>query len=134
MRVDFIEIDGTRYQTEDRSTLSTGTWQGVDQYTPGFLQTELLHTNGYFQYSSSGNGSGGGGNQSNGNFALSTSQISVRENAGTVSVSVRRLGSTAGAASIDYTVVGDTATEVEDFEFRPVRFDSQKVKPKRRSQ
>ena len=49
LRVDFISVDGTVYQSEDPSVFSTGTWQpgGIQ---PGFRQSEYLHGNGYFQY------------------------------------------------------------------------------------
>jgi glucose/arabinose dehydrogenase len=48
--VDFIEVDGQVFQTEDPSVYSTGTWLPADGIVPGFRQSETLHTNGYFQY------------------------------------------------------------------------------------
>ena len=52
LTVDRIEIDGTAYQTEDASVYSTGTWKAEDGIQPGYRQSETLHINGYFQYSS----------------------------------------------------------------------------------
>ena len=48
--VDYIQVDGSTYQTEAQSTLSTGTWRVEDGITTGFRQSETLHANGYFQY------------------------------------------------------------------------------------
>ena len=50
VRVDAIEVDGVRYETESSDVFSTAT------YTPGGLEAgfgrgEFLHANGYFQYS-----------------------------------------------------------------------------------
>lgn len=56
--VDAIVIDGVRFETEDPGVFSTGTWLPADGIQPGFRESEYLHANGYFQYSSgSGNGS-----------------------------------------------------------------------------
>ena len=51
--VDNVTIDGTTFETEDPSVFSTGTWLPQDGVVPGFRQSELLHTNGYFQYDGS---------------------------------------------------------------------------------
>lgn len=48
--VDRIEIDSVAYETEDASVFSTGTWQAGVGFEPGFLLSETLHGNGYFQY------------------------------------------------------------------------------------
>lgn len=51
LRVDSIEIDGRRWQTEAANTFSTGTWvDGVIE--ADYPRSESLHGNGYFQYSS----------------------------------------------------------------------------------
>ncbi len=47
------------------------------------------------------------------NIAFATSNYSVSENSGSVSVNVSRTGT--AATSVDYTVVGNTATNGEDF-------------------
>lgn len=50
--VDYVKIGEKVYQTEDASTYSTGTWQnGVQRCTRGFLKTQTLHCNGYFEFS-----------------------------------------------------------------------------------
>jgi len=47
--IDRIEIDGVVYETENPSVFTTGSFvNGV--LTPGNLETEILQTNGYFQY------------------------------------------------------------------------------------
>ncbi len=49
--VDYIKMGGKVYQTEDASTYSTGTWQSsVQGCTGGFLKTQTLHCNGYFDF------------------------------------------------------------------------------------
>ena len=50
VKIDRIEINGVVYQTEDPNVFSTGTWLPADGVTPGFRQSEILHTNGYFQF------------------------------------------------------------------------------------
>ncbi|MFK7769057.1 MAG: Ig-like domain-containing protein [Mariniblastus sp.] len=47
--IDRIEIDGVAFETENPAVFSTGSYvNGV--LTSGFLETEILQTNGYFQY------------------------------------------------------------------------------------
>ena len=60
LEVNFIEIDGQRFQTEASTTFSTGTYAngGV---TPGFFESQILHTNGVFSFGAGGNTGGGGG-------------------------------------------------------------------------
>lgn len=55
VRIDTILIDGVRYETEGPNVYSTGTWKAEDGVSPGFRQSEFLHTDGYFQYDSDGN-------------------------------------------------------------------------------
>ena len=50
LRVDAIVIDGVRFETEDPSVFSTGTWLDEDGIQPGNRQSEFLHTTGYFQF------------------------------------------------------------------------------------
>jgi len=59
LEVNFIEIDGQRFQTEASTTFSTGTFAngGV---TPGFFESQILHTNGVFSFGAGGNTGGGG--------------------------------------------------------------------------
>ncbi len=58
LRVDSIKINGVTEQSEDSRVYSTGTWEPADGITPGFRQSEILHSNGYFQYFNGGNTSG----------------------------------------------------------------------------
>ncbi len=50
LRVDYIELEGTRYQSEAPETLSTGTYRSSSPCRPGHQRSEALHCNGYFQY------------------------------------------------------------------------------------
>ena len=53
--VDAIVIDGVRFETEDPSTFSTGTWLPADGIQPGFRASEYLHDDGYFQFADNNN-------------------------------------------------------------------------------
>ena len=57
LRVDYIEVDGARRQTEASSVFSTGTWSDADGTTPGFGRGDTLTSNGYFQYDAASSGS-----------------------------------------------------------------------------
>jgi glucose/arabinose dehydrogenase len=57
VRLDAILIDGQRFETEDPSVFSTGTWLPADGVQPGFRQDEYLHSNGYLQFANTNNGS-----------------------------------------------------------------------------
>ncbi|TWU43605.1 Inner spore coat protein H [Rubripirellula tenax] len=50
VKIDRIEIGALSYETEAASTFSTGTWLPGVGIQPGFLLSEVLHTNGYFQF------------------------------------------------------------------------------------
>ena len=52
VRVDAIVIDGVRYDAEGINVFSTGTWLPELGISDGFHETEMLHTNGYLQFSS----------------------------------------------------------------------------------
>ncbi|MEM9825440.1 MAG: PQQ-dependent sugar dehydrogenase [Planctomycetota bacterium] len=54
LRVNFVEIDGVRFQSEAANVFSTGTWRPEDGIVPGFREREVLHTNGYFQFAGPG--------------------------------------------------------------------------------
>ncbi len=58
--IDFVEVDGQRFESEDPSVLSLGSYDGTscDQ---GFKRSEWLHCNGWFDYNLDGSGGGGGG-------------------------------------------------------------------------
>ncbi len=50
LRVDALVIDGVRYETEAASVRSTGTWKPADGIVAGFRESEMLHSNGTFQF------------------------------------------------------------------------------------
>lgn len=50
LTVDYVELDGKRFESEDSSTLSTGSWTAALPCKPGFAKSETLFCNGYFQY------------------------------------------------------------------------------------
>ena len=54
LHVDKVVIDGKTFQTEHPSVYSTGVWRPEDGIVPGYRQSELLSSGGYFQYSSLG--------------------------------------------------------------------------------
>ncbi|HBJ38595.1 MAG TPA: sugar dehydrogenase [Planctomycetaceae bacterium] len=57
LRLDAMLLDGVRYETEDASVFSTGTWRVEDGVTAGFRQSEFLHANGFFQFAATDTGS-----------------------------------------------------------------------------
>ena len=59
LEVDFITIDGQRFDTEDPSTFSTGTFLEADGIVPGFRESQILHTNGTFDFGAQDTGGGG---------------------------------------------------------------------------
>ena len=50
LNVDFITVDGSRFETDSPTTFSTGTWTAADGILPGFGRGETLNSNGYFQF------------------------------------------------------------------------------------
>lgn len=50
VNVDWIDIDGARFETESPMVFSTGTWTADDGVQPGYGRGQTLHTNGYFQF------------------------------------------------------------------------------------
>lgn len=83
LRIDAIVIDGVRFETEDPSVFSTGTWKPEDGIVAGFRQSEFLHSTGYFQFAGGNSGStditvnarGAEGGES---FALQIDGVTVR--------------------------------------------------------
>ena len=61
LEVNFIEIDGERFQTEAPTTFSTGTFVFPDGIVPGFHESQFLHTNGVFSFGAGGDAGGSGG-------------------------------------------------------------------------
>lgn len=50
LNVDYIVVDGKAYQTESPAVFSTGTWTSANGISPGYRESETLHTNGYLQF------------------------------------------------------------------------------------
>ncbi len=57
VRVDYIKVDGTVFQTESSSVYSTGTWRSQDGCSAGYKSSEWLNCSGYFEYSIGGDSS-----------------------------------------------------------------------------
>ena len=57
--VNFVTIDGQRFDTEAPSTFSTGTFRDFDGIQPGFRESETLHTNGVFNFGAGVDDTGG---------------------------------------------------------------------------
>lgn len=107
LQVDQVVVDGIVYQTEHPSVYSTGTWLPADGIVPGFRQSEILHSNGYFQFAELGPDPGA--------IALGDQFYIVSESDGVVSIEVQRLGGTDGVVAIDYETVALTATADVDY-------------------
>ncbi|MEM7455186.1 MAG: PQQ-dependent sugar dehydrogenase, partial [Planctomycetota bacterium] len=107
--VDFIRIDGTRFDSEAPSVFSTGTWKPEDGIQPGFRESETLHTNGYFQYGQSGNP---------GVISLQSSIVDVAESDQAADFVIQRTGGSDGIVTVDYATVAITATPGQDYESR----------------
>ncbi len=108
LSVDRIEIDGVTYQTEAPSTFSTGGYAPGLGIISGNLQEDTLYGNGYFQYAS-----GSVGNV--GQIGLAETQVTVNENAGTVSIGLRRTGGTSGSAQVFYQTQDASAISGVDY-------------------
>lgn len=50
LTVDFVNVGGETFQTEDTTVFSTGTFLNADGIVDGFGRGETLHTNGFFQF------------------------------------------------------------------------------------
>lgn len=108
--VDFMSLNEPVYQTESETTFSTGTWKEADGIQPGFRQSEVLHADGFFQYSA-----GPSEPVLPGRFAFSALNYSVDERSPSIQVRVDRLGGTDGVASVEYATVDVTTTQLEDY-------------------
>ncbi|WP_197454311.1 DUF4347 domain-containing protein [Stieleria varia] len=53
LTVDYVEINGQRFESESEATFSTGTWFNEDGIAAGYGRGDTLHANGYFQYGGS---------------------------------------------------------------------------------
>jgi hypothetical protein len=50
VRIDKIVIDSVDYESESPTTFASGSWVSGQGISSGLLQTDRLHTNGFFQY------------------------------------------------------------------------------------
>ena len=91
--IDYLLIDGTRFETESPSVFSTGTWRPEDGISPGIRQSEMLHTNGYFHY---------GQDVAPGALSLSLNELTINEDLGQLSFVVFRTGGADGVVQVDY--------------------------------
>ena len=107
VRIDGVIVDGVKYETEDQTTYSEGSWRPSDGCDPGFKSSEYLHCNGFVQFQVE--------NRSAGAISLETSIYSVSEGAGTVGVTLVRNDGSEGIVSIDYQTVANTAIDGGDF-------------------
>ncbi|MFK8112482.1 MAG: carbohydrate-binding domain-containing protein [Rubripirellula sp.] len=105
--VDRLTIDGQVYETEASDVFSTGTWKPEDGVTPGFRESETLHTGGYFQYATV--------IPEPGTLGLAETSFFVNESSGTLTLTVERTNGSDGAISIDYTTVAASATADSDY-------------------
>ena len=106
--VDDIVVGAEQFETESADVFSTGTWRAEDGIVNGFGRGDTLHTNGYFQYSS-------GTPINGGDFRLESSQYTVSEGGGTVTINVVRDGGSDGVVSLDYATVDATAIAGQDY-------------------
>ena len=116
--VDYISLDGVVYQSEDPSTFSTGTWTEANGIQPGFPESEWLHADGYFQYSS---GSGDGSEieiRARGNEGDETFQLLIDE------VVVATYDVTTTNATYSYTASAAVALSDVRIQFINDRFDA----------
>ena len=114
LRVDRILIDGQSFESEAPSTFVSGTYIEGRGISSGNLQTETLHTDGYFQYSSGGtSGPPGGGNA--GSFSLVTSEVTTVEGQGQITFEVQRVGGSSGPASVQIFTASDSAQPGSDY-------------------
>ena len=51
LRVDYVEFNGRRHESEAPTTFGTGTYWSSSRCLPAYLGSDALHCNGYFQYS-----------------------------------------------------------------------------------
>ena len=107
--VDHITLDGVVYESEDAFVYSTGTWKPADGVIPGFRESETLHTNGFFRYSSQTQGVNVGA------LALADNFFSVNETDGSVAVNIVRTLGDEGSISVDYSIFSDSAEAGLDF-------------------
>lgn len=113
--VDAIQLNGQRYESESPSTFSTGTFVDGQGIVPGNLQSETLHSDGYFQYSSQGVTPVDPPSTQAGQIGFAETQVTVNENEGTVSIGLRRTNGTSGTARVFYQTQDGSAESGSDY-------------------
>lgn len=107
LNVDYLALDSTIYQTEALTTFSTGTWRALDGLTPGYKESETLHSNGYLQYLADP--------PQFGDIRLESSVFSVSENESAVEITILRENGSDGTVTVEYNSINLSATEGEDY-------------------
>ena len=107
LNVDYIEVSGTRYETESPIVFAEGVWVEPAGISAGFGLGETLHSNGSFQYA--------GTLSESGVFSLDGSVFTVSEQGGVAEIRVNRTQGATGPATIDYQTLEGTAIDGEDF-------------------
>ena len=109
LTVDYLALDGVKYETEASDVFSTGTWKPADGIVSGFRHSDTLHSDGYFQYAA------GGGNSDPGVIGLGDTQVTVNESDGVARINVIRYDGSDGPATVFYQTVGNEAVDGQDF-------------------
>ncbi|MEL7500117.1 MAG: carbohydrate-binding domain-containing protein [Planctomycetota bacterium] len=100
--VDHIVIDGETFETEAPTTFSTGTWRVEDGIQSGYRQSEILHTNGYFQFATAP--------AEPGIIGLTLDSLTINEDLGELNFVIFRSGGSDGQVTVDYETAFDSAT------------------------
>ena len=108
VRIDAISIDGIRFETEENTVFSTGTWRPIDGCGAGFKLSEQLHCNGYVQYAS-------GAPENPGVVSLRSNLYTVNEVEGAAAVVIDRTQGSDGIVTVDYRSFSGSAIVGEDF-------------------
>ena len=106
--IDGIILDGVKFETEDQTTYSEGSYRSSDGCDPGFKSSDTLHCNGFVQFQVA--------NRNAGAIQLETSNYSFDEDAGTATVTILRNNGSEGIVSIDYQTVAASAVAGVDFQ------------------
>lgn len=108
--VDYIEIDGVRYESDAPSVFSTETRQEGAGFQPGFRAGQIVGADGYLDFPI--------GDFNPGEVHLLSSVYSVSESDESINVLILRENGSSGAVSVDYTTANSTAVAGEDYESR----------------
>ena len=76
--IDWIEVDGVRYEAESEDTYSTGTWTSYDGCADGFKWSGRLHCSGYLHFAVRGGNIGAVDRSSDGAAATAAGPSAMR--------------------------------------------------------